>query len=262
MQQFLWTGDTKAAISLTFDDGMGSHLDIAIPLLEKYDLRGTFYIKARGKDEGQKALKRFRPPFESGHEIGNHSINHWCSCAGVMNPDQHGLEYRTLDEVEVELREADERFKSVFPEVERWSFCYPCYNTFVGRGLNRQSYVPIVAKLFFTARAGGEMSNSINSPYHTDLHCLNSWKCERRSAAELIGLVERTAMQVALNPDKIGGGWSIFTFHGIGEGHLPVAQTDFQELLAYLDAARDRIWTAPLIKVAEYLHDKRTGGAL
>ncbi|MBI1927058.1 hypothetical protein HYR99_22795, partial [Candidatus Poribacteria bacterium] len=91
--------------------------------------------------------------------------------------------------------------------------------------------------------------NSINSPYHADLHCLNSWKCERRSAAELIGLVERTATQ---------GGWSILTFHGIGEGHLPVASSDFQELLAHLDAGRERIWTAPLIKVAEYLHDMRT----
>ena len=249
MQQFLWDGDKKAAISLTFDDGMGSHLDTAIPMLEKYGLRGTFYITASGEDDGQKALARFRPAFESGHEIGNHSIHHWCSCAGVMAPESRGLEYRRLDEVERELVEADKRFRTVFPDVERWSFCYPCYNTFVGRGLNRQSYVPIVARRFFAARAGGEMSNSINSPYHADLHCLNSWKCERRSAAELIGLVERTTTQ---------GGWSILTFHGIGEGHLPVAISDFQELLAHLDAGRERIWTAPLIKVAGYLHNMRT----
>ena len=249
MQQFLWDGDKKAAISLTFDDGMGSHLDTAIPMLEKYGLRGTFYITAGGEDDGQKALARFRPAFESGHEIGNHSIHHWCSCAGVMAPESRGLEYRRLDEVERELVEADKRFRTVFPDVERWSFCYPCYNTFVGRGLNRQSYVPIVARRFFAARAGGEMSNSINSPYHADLHCLNSWKCERRSAAELIGLVERTTTQ---------GGWSILTFHGIGEGHLPVAISDFQELLAHLDAGRERIWTAPLIKVAGYLHNMRT----
>ena len=245
--EFLWDDDKQAAISLTFDDGMNSHLDTAIPLLDAHDLRGTFYITARGEDDGQKGLERFRPAFESGHEIGNHSIHHWCSCAGVMNPDQRGLEYRTLEEIEAELVDADKRFKSIFPEVAHWSFCYPCYNTFVGKGKHRKSYVPIVAQLFFTARAGGEMSNSINSPYHADLHCLNSWKCERRSAAELIGLVERTATQ---------GGWSIFTFHGVGEGHLPVARPDFQELLAYLDAVRDRIWTAPVIEVAEYLHNK------
>jgi peptidoglycan/xylan/chitin deacetylase (PgdA/CDA1 family) len=249
--QFLWNSDKRAAISLTFDDGMRSHLDIAIPLLEKYDLQGTFYIIAGGEDEGRKAFARFRPAFESGHEIGNHSVHHWCCSAGFMDADRRGLEYRTLDEIETELREADRRFKSAFPEAERWSFCYPCYNTFVGRGLNRQSYVPIVAKLFFAARAGGERSTLANSPYHADLHCLNSWKCERRTGAELIGLVEQTANQ---------GGWSIFTFHGIGEGHLPVSHSDLEELLAYLDVARDQIWTAPLVKVAEHLHQKRNEG--
>jgi peptidoglycan/xylan/chitin deacetylase (PgdA/CDA1 family) len=246
MQEFLWNGDKQAAISLTFDDGMRSHIDTAVPLLEKYGLRGTFYITASGEDDGQKALARFRPAFEAGHEIGNHSIHHWCSCAGVMAPKHRGLEYRTLEEIEVELVEADKRFKAVYPEVTRWTFCYPCYNTFVGKGLNRRSYVPIVAKVFFAARAGGEMSNSINSPYHADVHCLNSFKCEQRSATELIGLVEQTAHQ---------GGWSILTFHGVGEGHLLVARSDFEEVLAHLDAARDRIWTAPLVKIAEYLHD-------
>jgi peptidoglycan/xylan/chitin deacetylase (PgdA/CDA1 family) len=251
MQPFLWDSDKQAAISLTFDDGMASHLDIAMPLLEAHDFRGTFYITAGGDDGGKKGLARFRPGAESGHEIGNHSIHHWCSCASAMNPEHRGLEYRTLEEVEVELADADRRFRSVYPEVQRWSFCYPCYNTFVGKGVDRKSYVPIVARRFFTARGGGEMSNSINSPYHADLHCLNSWKCERKRAAELIGIVEQTATQ---------GGWSILTFHGIGEGHLPVSRPDFQELLAHLDAVRNRIWTAPLITVAEYLHNTQRDG--
>ena len=151
MQPFFWRDNTKAAISLSFDDGMNAHLKTAIPLLEKYNFRGTFYITASGEDDGQKALARFRPAFESGHEIGNHSIHHWCSCAGQIDPNQRGLEYRTLDEVESELRAADTRFRATFPEVERWSFCYPCYNTFVGRGRNRRSYVPLVADLFFAA---------------------------------------------------------------------------------------------------------------
>lgn len=249
MQKFLWDGDKVAAISLTFDDGMQSHIDTAVPLLEKYGLRGTFYITAGGEDDGRQALMRFRPAYEAGHEIGNHSIHHWCSSAGVMAPDHRGLEYRTLGEMEDELLEADRRFKAVFPEVRRWTFCYPCYNTFVGKGLKRRSYVPIVASNFFAARAGGEIGNSINSPYHTDLHCLNSFKCEQRGAAELIGLVEQTANQ---------GGWSILTFHGIGDGHLLVAQSDFEEVLAHLDGARNRIWTAPLIRIAEYLHDNKS----
>ena len=102
---------------------MRSRLDIAVPLLEKYDLQDTFYIIAGGEDEGRKAFAYFRPAFESDHEIGNHSVHHWCCSAGFMDADRQGLEYRTLDEIETELREADRRFKSAFPEAgERFLF--------------------------------------------------------------------------------------------------------------------------------------------
>ena len=42
-----------AAVSLTFDDGMRSHLDVAVPLLNDHDLRGTFYLVAGGNDDGR-----------------------------------------------------------------------------------------------------------------------------------------------------------------------------------------------------------------
>ena len=246
LKKYLWNNDKQSAISLTFDDGMKSHLDLAIPILENFGLAGTFYPIANG--DWMASLDRFRPVFENGHEIGNHSIHHWCSCASSIDLDNIGLEYRTFDELEFELQAADRRFRTVFPEINQWSFCYPCYNTFVGRGRERRSYVPVVASHFFAARAGCEMSVAINSPYHADLHCLNSWKCEHRSADDLIGLVERT---------NDLGGWSIFTFHGIGEGHLPVERYDFEKLCEYLDEARDHLWVAPLIDVAKDLYNSQ-----
>ena len=147
----------------------------------------------------------------------------------------------TLEDMAAELDEADLRFREVFPEVERWGFAYPCYNTFVGRGGGRQSYVPLVAERFAYARAGGEMSKSYNSPPLMDLHCLYSWKCENRSAADMISLVERTIE---------AGAWSVMIFHGIEEGHLPVDREAFRGLLDYLDAHRDDVRTAPAIEVA------------
>ena len=93
------------------------------------------------------------------------------------------------------------------------------------------------------------MSVSVNSPYHADLHCLNSWKCEHQSANDLIGLAERT---------NDLGGWSIFTFHGVGEGHLPIERCNLEKLCEYLDRARDRFWVAPLINVAKDLYTSWT----
>ena len=95
LKKHLWNDDKQSAISLTFDDGMKSHLDLAIPILENFGLAGTFYPIAKGNWET--SLERFRPAFENGHEIGNHSIHHWCSCATSLDLDNIGLEYRTLD---------------------------------------------------------------------------------------------------------------------------------------------------------------------
>jgi hypothetical protein len=49
-EQFAWPEGCQAAISLTFDDGLRSQLEIAIPRLEERGLRGTFYLNPRGED--------------------------------------------------------------------------------------------------------------------------------------------------------------------------------------------------------------------
>jgi peptidoglycan-N-acetylglucosamine deacetylase len=45
--QFTWPDGCQAAISLTFDDGLPSQLALAIPILNRFDLRGTFYVNPR-----------------------------------------------------------------------------------------------------------------------------------------------------------------------------------------------------------------------
>ena len=77
--------DKKAALSLTFDDGTRDHLQYALPLLERYGFKGTFYIIIRRVPERVKdpsartgyltwdELRRF---LKAGHEIGNHSLTH------------------------------------------------------------------------------------------------------------------------------------------------------------------------------------------
>ena len=236
------TGKEKrlSAISLTFDDGLGSQLESAIPALEERELRGTFYLMTRDRD----LLERFRPAQTRGHEIGNHSVRHYCSSSVNIDPDYEGLETMTISDMAAELDESDRLMREAFPEVEHFSFGYPCYNTFVGRGSERRSYVPLVADRFAAARGGGEIAASFNVPANADRHCLNSWKCERRNASELIGIVERTIRSRL---------YSVLTFHGVSEGHLSVFLPDFLELLDYLTDERDRCWVAPILEVANLL---------
>jgi sialate O-acetylesterase len=109
----------------------------------------------------------------------------------------------------------------------------------VGEGPTRQSYVPVIARHFPAARGKGERANP---PRTCDVHYLWSWPVERASGAELVGLAERGPRE---------GTWAILTFHGIHAGNLSVAAVDLRELCEHLAAHRDRIWTAPVVEVAQ-----------
>src|SRR5438034_1214932 len=45
-----WPDDCHGVVSLTFDDGMTSQLQIGIPMLNDHGLPGTFYLNPRGDD--------------------------------------------------------------------------------------------------------------------------------------------------------------------------------------------------------------------
>lgn len=244
-----WSLPYAGAISLTFDDGTPSHLEIVIPELDRRGMRGTFYLNPRGDDDEtspfswRKGLEPWLPVARLGHEMGNHTLNHPCS----LNIDidwAPNLLKMTLADMEADLLEAQRRLSSMFPWQKATSFAYPCYETSLGRGLNRVSYVPLVARHFVAGRARGELAND---PEYCDLHCLSSMNVERQTSAFLIGLAELALAQ---------GRWAILTFHGIGEGHLPVSYPDFVEFLDHLARRRDQLWVAPVAEVASYIQDR------
>ena len=242
----LWPDDHEGAVSLTFDDGIPSQLQIAIPMMNHLGLRGTFYLSPRGED-WRKDLAPWVAVAQAGHEIGNHSLSHTCSRAFADTTDARGLENLTLDDIEADVVEAERRLAELFPEPSPRSFCYPCWQSHVGEGLTRQSYVPVIARHFIAARGLGEVPNH---PLTCDLHHLWSWDVSRMSGAQLVGLAEQCAAR---------GRWGLFVFHGIHSGHLPVAEVDFRELCQHLQRHNRRLWTAPVAEVAGWVRRVRSG---
>jgi hypothetical protein len=245
-----WPENFQSAISLSFDDGFPSHLDFVVPEMDCRGLRGTFYLAPQGDDDRTSTrswkhnLEPWLPVSKAGHEIGNHSLTHPCSLNIQIDWAKNLLDM-TLDEIEVDLAAAQARLSDVFPHQQHTSFAYPCYETSVGRGRDKVSYVPLVARMFAAGRKSGELRGELaNDPLYCDLHALSSWCVERKDGATLIGLVEQA---LAL------GRWGIFTFHGIHESHLPVGDTDFVELLDHLVRRREQVWVAPVAEVAAYI---------
>ncbi len=248
-----WPDDYRGAISLTFDDGMRSHLEVAVPLLNAAGLRATFYLNPDGAEcdagEGESWMERLKPwqaVQAAGHEIGNHSLMHPCS----LNIDADWLQGRnlrdwTLQRLQEDILEAQRRINLAFPEQKHTTFAYPCYEDAVGKGKQRVCYTPFIAEHFVAARHKGELRGELaNDPRVCDRHHLSSWPVERRDSPFMIGLIEQ-AMHL--------GRWAVFTFHGIHEGHLPVGDGDFQELIDYLARKRETIWSAPLATIGAYL---------
>ena len=237
----LWPQGQQAALSLTFDDGMASQREIALPLLDQHDIAGTFYVNPRADCQTQ--LAPWREAVAKGHELGNHTVTHPCS--GMFGfaraKGRRPLEELTLADIDRDIALAQTRLDTVFPEQGPVSFAYPCYQAFVGQGATHQSYVPVVLNHCIAGRARGER---MNDPAYCDLFYLGSMPCERKSGDELIAMAKDCIVQKR---------WAILTFHGIDEGHLPVTRPALQQLLAYVAERRADLWTDTVRNVAQHL---------
>ena len=234
-------GSYQGGVSLTFDDGVPSQLEKAVPALDECDLQGTFYLRPNGGNWA-KRLAPWREVAANGHEIGNHTLSHTCSSnyTGIPTGIAGGLEALSPDDVEADILAAQERLVQLAPHQDQWTFCYPCYCTHVGRGNDRQSYVPVVARHFLAGRGGGEYGFG-NHPAAVDLACFWAQLAERMSAFEMIGLAEELTHR---------GQWLVFVFHAIDDHRLSVSGEDFDGLLDFLARRRQIIRTATVAQIA------------
>lgn len=70
----------KGMVSITFDDGWTSQYENALPLLEKYGIKGTFYIISDtlvpGKYDGYMSKAQVLTLHTKGHDIQSHTVTH------------------------------------------------------------------------------------------------------------------------------------------------------------------------------------------
>ncbi|HEY8665494.1 MAG TPA: polysaccharide deacetylase family protein, partial [Tepidisphaeraceae bacterium] len=220
LEQRPWLNGKQAVISLTFDDGCQSQLTHALPVMDRHNLRGSFYLNpfdGAYKDH----LARFKPAAGNGHEIGNHTCRHRCTLAMGMGDHPEGLEHQTLESVEADILLAEERLREVFPKHGPRTFCYPCYNQHVGHGAGRKTYTTLIAQHFVAGRGGTCNKGFLISPAYCDLSLSGGPAVERMWGFEMVGLAERAATQ---------NKWLILVLHNVDGGYLSVQGDDFEEL--------------------------------
>jgi peptidoglycan/xylan/chitin deacetylase (PgdA/CDA1 family) len=238
----IWPDGKQAALSLTFDDARMSQVDAGTSLLDRYNVKATFFVVPSGIEN---RLDGWKKAVAAGHEIGNHSVNHPCT-GNFLWSRKNALEDYTLDAMRKELTDANNRINEllhVTPKV----FAYPCGQKFIGRGSNTKSYVPLVAEMFLLGR--GWLDETPNDPGFCDFAQLTGIEMDGKDFDEILPL---------LNEAKKTGQWIVFAGHEMGKSGAQTTRLSMlKKLLKYSSDPSNGIWIAPVGTVAKFIQDQK-----
>ncbi len=239
----VWPHGAKMALSLTFDDGRDSQVDVGLPLLDSFGVKATFYPLPEAVGE---RLEGWKAAVAAGHEIGNHTVGH--PCTGNFSWTRYDgvvLEDYDLQRMRREIVDANDQLKAALG-VRPASFAYPCGQTFVGRGAEVRSYVPLVAELFQTGRRW--LDETTNAPEHFDPAQIMSMRMDGEGFGNIQRRIEYT---------KRSGNWLVLAGHEVREpDHERRGGTSalmLRELLTYAADPANGVWVAPVAEVAIYI---------
>lgn len=236
----VWPHGARAAVSLAYDDALDSQLDKAIPVLDQYGLKATFYLQL-SQPSVSRRMADWRRAALAGHELGNHSLFHQCSSSA---PDRAWVQpHRDLDRISVaqikdQVTLANTMLHAIDGRRER-TFTAPCGDLKAGG----QYYLPAIAAEFVAIKAGGG-SGAALSMDALDPYAVAVLAPVNLSGQQMIDIVKLAGAR---------GTMVNFTFHGIGGDYLAVSAQAHGELVKFLAEHRDQYWTDTFINIMQHV---------
>ena len=233
---FAWPNGARAAVSLTYDDGLNSQLENAVPDLDAFGFKATFFLTEENMDE---RLSDWQALERHGHEMADHTVSH--PCGSLVHDSAARFARQEIDPMEKYL---DVNFKSPRPR----SFAYSCGFTGLGRGpavARRARYLSVLRPRLLAARTVDGPPNDPRRLQEDRFH-LNGFEPTYDHDDPRIAMAYvRSAMR--------RGDWAILVFHEVlparkGEGDT--SQGVHHAILAWL--ARQPVWCAPMRDVFGY----------
>lgn len=237
-----WPSGKKVAVSLTFDDARFSQVDAGTPLLDQYGVKATFFLVPSA---AQQRLAGWKKATANGHEIGNHSLHHPCSGNFPWSRSK-AIENYTMEQMRSEMIETNDSLQAMLgvrPEV----YAYPCGHTFIGRGADTKSSVPLVAEVFLLGRLW--LSEGPNDPAFCDFAQLTGMEMDGKTFDQILPMIEDA---------KKTGSWLVLAGHEMGElGHQTTRLSMLKALMEYAKDPAHGIWLAPAGTVAKFILTQR-----
>ena len=243
-----WPQDRTAAISLTFDDGIDSHIDHVGPILKKHHLNGTFFVTT-GMGPWEKRKAEWKQLATDGNELGNHTVHHPCLLPQIT---PHSQDY-TPQMMEAEIKAAAREIQQATGSQRGMTFAYPCGNMSFGKPAdevkNAALYMRYVSETSFGARAvgagGAQGLEDVNALVVNDLG----------PTADKDFPTLRDMARPALQAHN----WGVYCFHGVGGDWLAITPETLDELAGYYER-HSEIWTAPFGDVLRYIQESKSAG--
>ncbi|NOU52947.1 polysaccharide deacetylase family protein [Pseudoalteromonas sp. JBTF-M23] len=235
----------RNAVSITFDDARASQLDIGVPVLDKHNVKATFYVMPGPVAQ---RLAQWQAVALNGHEIGNHTASHLCTGNFQwLRQQNQGLEQVDLQWLRDDITKTNNYIENNLGVTPR-SFAYPCGNTFVGRGIEVKSYVPLIADMFSTGRTW--LDETANDANYTDFSQLTGIRIDGMTFAQI---------KVTLDALRFSNSWIILAGHEVGEkGIYTIDAEALNALIKYLKDPANGYWLDTVDNIATFLKNNRT----
>jgi hypothetical protein len=239
-----WFNNKKAAVTLTFDDGIPGQYAVAVPLLDKYGFKGTFFMSVSIVNNQHISWGTINKAAAEGHEIANHALTH-----------PH-FPKMPLDSIAWECAESNKQMDVLLPAQKMITHAYP-FGEGGGNTPKDKAIRKTVAPYFIGARA------TQNKPYpynaynfaktNDDYYNINSRMIADSASMANFGKDIDETISV--------GGWFCPTYHGIEDGWIITPGKVFAQHLEELNKRKDSVWVAPFKNVIQY-HKERNSARL
>ena len=245
---FRWPDGARAAVSLAYDDALDSQLDTALPTLDKYGLKASFYLELSRESVGRR-MAAWRAAAARGHELGNHSLFHQCSGKAPghdwVRPERD-LDTMSVAQMAAQVLLGNTMLAAIDGRRER-TYTVPCGDTMALAPGGRASYLPAIAGEFVAMKTTGGQAVT-PSMRGLDPYAVTVLAPEGLSGKELIALVREAAER---------GTMVNFTFHGIGGDYLVTTAEAHEELVRYLAENRQTYWTDTFVNIMTYVKKQK-----
>ena len=231
-----WPNGHRGAVSITYDDGLDSQLDLAVPALDACGIKATFFVTMTNI---QHRLADWAALARRGHELADHTVSHPCDLQ----------RYMPREFIEKQIAPMEAWLRSVDPDRSNAAYAYPCDVTNLGPGSpNAQAhrYARLLARAGVVAArtSEGEPNNPARlrqRAYRLQALAVGYDAPDLETVANYLSLAERRSH------------WAILVFHeiktnGLQEGD--VAQTVHDRIVE--SVSKSQLWPATMGEVLSH----------